>query len=59
MSAAPIYQWSPSKADTIGPPLCVHNMEVSVFQGLPVGVVMCAQAGEHYEAAFSDLSVAV
>ena len=34
-------------------------MEVSVFQGLPaymyvlpVGVVMCAQVGEHYETAF-------
>ena len=26
---------------------------------LLVGVVMCSQAGEHYEAAFSDLSIAV
>ena len=26
---------------------------------LPVGVVMCTQAGEHNQATFSDLSVAV
>ena len=27
--------------NSVGAPLCVHNMEVSVFQGLLGGVVIC------------------
>ena len=50
----PLYKWTP-----LGPPLFFHNMEVSVFQGLPGGVVICNQAGEHNMAAFLDLSIGV
>ena len=55
-------QWSPLKRTLLGPPLAVHNMEVSVFQGLPIyfwWMIMCNQAGEHNEAISSDLSIAL
>ena len=50
----PLYKWTP-----LGPPLFVHNMEVSVFQGLLAGCGDCNQAGEHNMAAFLDLSICV
>ena len=39
--------------------MCVRKMEVSIFQRLLEGVVMCTRAGVYNEAAFSDLSIAI
>ena len=41
------YSWTPLKWTLLGSPLCVCNMEVSIFQGLLVGVVMCTRAVEY------------
>ena len=51
-----IWEWPGDKA-TLGPPLCVHNMEVSVFWRLPGGVVICNRAGKPNMAPFLDLSI--
>ena len=55
-----VYSGAPLKWTPLGPLLCVHGIQISGASGiLPVGVVTCTWAGEHDEAAFSDLSVAV
>ena len=52
-------QWNPSITDTIGTQYFVRNSEVSLTQGLPVGVVLRNPAVEYHVAAFSELSFAV
>ena len=56
-------EWSFSKADTIGTAtVCPYygGICISGASGiLLVGMVMCTQAGEYNEAAFSDLSIAI
>ena len=46
----------------LGPPMCVQNMEASIFQGLPVeflvGVATHTRAFQHNMAMFLELELA-
>ena len=53
-----VIQWNPTIIDTTGTQDFVRYSEVSLSQGLSVGVVLCNPAVEYSVAAFSELSFA-